>query len=96
MSSPSTAATIIFAVFAFGFIGVLLAGAFILDKRRVKDVHEAIPERSEGAFDQPRRDETPTGPVDGYADGGGVVREPEESGERYPNRSVGDPRRGGE
>lgn len=94
MSSPSTAATILFAVFAFGFIGVLLAGAFIIDKRRVKDVHEAIPERSEGAFDHPRRDQTPTGRIDGTTDGG-VVRHPDEDGDSYRDRSVDEARRRG-
>lgn len=44
---------IVFAVFAFGFIGVMLTGSFVLDRRRVKDVHAHIPERSEGVFDHP-------------------------------------------
>jgi hypothetical protein len=58
-------ATLVFAIFAFGFIGLMLVGAFILDRRRVKDVHEAIPERSEGAFDPDQRtDGSPTGPID--------------------------------
>ncbi|MCL2543270.1 MAG: hypothetical protein FWE71_12550 [Nocardioidaceae bacterium] len=49
----STAWIIVFAVFALVFIGVLLLLAAILDRRRVKDVHDHIPERSEGAFEHP-------------------------------------------
>jgi hypothetical protein len=87
MSNPSMSATLVFALFAFGFIGVMLAGAFILDRRRVKDVHEAIPERSEGAFDGDRTDETPTGSINGEGDGGTVER---------PDGSVRDARRRGQ
>jgi len=51
MSNHSTIAIIVFVIFAFLFIGVLLTMSFVLDRRRVKDVHAFIPERSEGAFD---------------------------------------------
>ncbi|GAB4010195.1 hypothetical protein [Nocardioides ultimimeridianus] len=50
MSNPSVSATIVFGLFAFLFIGVMLAAAFVIDRRRVKDVHDAIPERVEGAM----------------------------------------------
>lgn len=53
MNNPLWPAVIVFAVFAFGFIGVMLAGSFIIDRRRVKDVHAHIPERSDGVFDHP-------------------------------------------
>lgn len=51
-NSP-TIALIVFAAFSFAFIGVLLTMSFVLDRRRVKDVHSFIPERSEGALDHP-------------------------------------------
>jgi len=57
MSNSSVSATVVFALFAFLFIGVMLAMAFVLDRRRVKDVHGYIPERSEGAFHDPQEDE---------------------------------------
>ena len=53
VSNPSTGAVIVFCLFAFLFFGVLLTGAAILDRRRVKEVHDAIPERSEGAHEVP-------------------------------------------
>lgn len=62
MSSSSVGATVVFALFAFLFIGVMLAGAFVIDRRRVKDVHDSIPERIDAARDARQRSEQARGP----------------------------------
>ncbi|GAB3862254.1 hypothetical protein GCM10028801_27500 [Nocardioides maradonensis] len=63
MSSSSVSATVVFALFAFLFIGVMLAGAFVIDRRRVKDVQDSIPERIDAARDARERVEQARGPA---------------------------------
>lgn len=63
MSSPTVDATVVFALFAFLFIGVMLAGAFVIDRRRVKDVEDSIPERVDAARDIRRRTAQARGPA---------------------------------
>ncbi|WP_460850715.1 hypothetical protein [Nocardioides montaniterrae] len=52
MSNSSIWATVVFAIFAFGFIGVLLGGSFILDKRRSEDVEHDVPDRIQEAAER--------------------------------------------
>ena len=62
MSSSSVSATVVFALFAFLFIGAMLAGAFLLDRRRVKDVEDSLPERIDAARDVRERAAQERGP----------------------------------
>jgi hypothetical protein len=55
MSNEAVTATIVFALFAFLFIGVMLAISFVIDRRRVRQVKEDLPERMHAARDVQQR-----------------------------------------